>query len=1445
MSSAFLYTSLLCLACFLLILFPLLYRRCRQDVTQAFNDRSNQLLVASGIVCFLLLLTVIALIGLKKINQLEREESVEALSTLVRTTNAALESWTEGWMDRVTTVAINPLLHERVLRLVDAEITQSALLANPDMLWSRSAYLRYEEPFGSLGYFIIDANYKNIASSRDSNLADINIVAKFYPELLERAFNGEAVITPPMPSDVALPGPDGINADHIPTMFVLSPITINKSVAALLSLRIDPYKEFAKLTQEGRVGETGESYFVGEQGLMMSFSRFGEQLRQMHLLKAGETELLKLRVADPGRELSAEQPATNVDKYPLTVSAAAISRHEIGKSDVPYRDYRGHWVIGAWHWDEVYGFGVVAEMDLDESLKNYKFYENVVGGIIATVAALSVLLSIAALWLGRMIHKRLQRDNEKLEDTVAERTAELRESQEQFENVVENLQGSIYRYKVGEDIINDSYMMYSSSKLEEITGFALEDFIGPKAKRKIGELINKDDFKRVQQQLVEAHKKRIPIDDDIRLMHASGVMKHVKIQAQFSYDDSGKALYYDGTVFDITEQKLAEILQKESEQRLDLAATSAQLGMWDYDIAAQQVKVNKVYASMLGYELEDICKDVEQQQKWHNLSNADETWFSLIHSDDQQSSRDAFNQHINGETELYSVELRARCKDGAYLWLMDIGKIVEYNSDGSPSRAIGIHLNIDDQKKLEEQLISARQQAQNANQAKSDFLANMSHEIRTPMNAIIGMSHLALETQLDAKQRNYIDKVYRSAKALLGIINDILDFSKIEAGKLDIEHIDFSFDSVLDSLSNLLALKAEEKGIELLFNIDQKLPSNLIGDPLRLGQVLTNLVNNALKFTEEGEVVVELKVLKLAKEQVEVQLCVADTGIGMDKEQQQKLFQAFSQADSSITRKHGGTGLGLAISKKLCELMGGDIWLQSEPGVGSRFYFTAVFALQEEKNQSPSISREELKGVRVLVVDDNASAREIIASLLRSFDLSVDVVNSGRHALEKIDDAKQEPYKLVILDWKMPAMDGIETAKAICANSAQDEAPEIIMVTAYGREELSFAAKDIKLAAMLTKPLTASSLLDAIMRSLGYKSQRQPRAQLQQQEVLEAKNKLAGANLLVVEDNELNLELVVELLENNHMKVDSAEHGQIALDKLEQNNYDGVLMDCQMPVMDGYSATKEIRRRWGQALPIIAMTANAMAGDREKAIAAGMNDHIAKPLDIKQMFITMAEWITPQEPLTIKATTQLASSDKLPAIDGLNSEDGLARTEGNLQLYLKLLRKFSLSQQDFANQYKEARQAQDLELATRLAHSLKGLAGSIGAEEIQHLSAELERQSQQAQDATVLDELAEKLAHLCTQLQTLSKNVKSSGADQELEADAKPELNFEQLVALLNELDNKLSNYDAEVADYLYSHQQQLLASLHASQVKRLLKEVEDYEFDQARQTITELKNRR
>ncbi|HEY3329068.1 MAG TPA: response regulator [Capsulimonadaceae bacterium] len=732
---------------------------------------------------------------------------------------------------------------------------------------------------------------------------------------------------------------------------------------------------------------------------------------------------------------------------------------------------------------------------------------------------------------------------------------------------------------------------------------------------------------------------------------------------------------------------------QESEQRFKGAFEYSATGMALVEPGGQIVQVNEALCTMLGYPEPDL-RAINRR--------------SLVYSEDVLGELKCEQMVLSGEAPTYQNEIRYMHRDGHLVWALQSDSLVR-DTEGNPIHFVSQMQDITQRKLAEAELQKAKAAAESATRAKSEFLANMSHEIRTPMNGILGMTELALDTDLTHEQREYLQMVKSSADSLLTIINDILDFSKVEAGKLDLDPIPFPIRDRLGDAMNGLAVRAHGKGLELALDIDKHVPENLIGDPGRLRQILVNLVGNAIKFTEKGEVVVRVEVEQREDNDVLLHFAVRDTGIGIPADRQQRIFEAFAQADSSTTRRYGGTGLGLAISVKLIDLMGGRIWVESEPGNGSVFHFTARVGVQSDAAAARQ-SDVHLKGLRVLIVDDNATNRRILQDMLTNWEMKPVLVESAAAALEAMRHAR-EPFPLVLLDGMMPEMDGFELADQIKQHPEFAKAT-LMMLSSGDRHDDAARCREIGVARYLTKPLKQSDVFNGIISVLG------EQLHLTGAPSMHPAPQIADMPLeiLLAEDNTVNQRLALRLLEKRGHKVTIANNGKQAVMMWESRPFDLVLMDIQMPEMDGFEATAAIREKEAEVgghIPIVAMTAHAMKGDRERCLENGMDAYVPKPLQISQL-IEAIESLGDQIRKHNEETAAVVT-DTPPANSQFDLDAALAQVEGDRELLDEMIDLYFAETPQLMAAIRasvEARSTSDLQKG---AHKLKGSVLALGA----------------------------------------------------------------------------------------------------------------------------------
>ena len=916
-----------------------------------------------------------------------------------------------------------------------------------------------------------------------------------------------------------------------------------------------------------------------------------------------------------------------------------------------------------------------------------------------------------------------------------------------------------------------------------------------------------------------------PADGQIVWLHAAGSVVR---------GDDGKAQHMYGVYQDITEIKRAEQEIKASEQRvreteqffrsvLELAPD----GLMVVDDAGVVELANAQCEQLFGCPRERLIG----QSLASLIPSGDEAWSLTLKA--------AFHGRSPPREMVASRDLCGLHQDGSR-FPVEVGLSPLPARNGAGAKVAISILDISQRKNQENALKLAKEKAEEATELKSMFLANMSHEMRTPMNAINGLAHLALKTNLTDKQRDYVGKIHDAGRSLLSVINDILDFSKIEAGKLDIEDIEFALDDVISSVTTLTGEKAHDKGLEFLAEVPASVPLRLIGDPLRLGQVLTNLVNNAIKFTEKGEIRLRTECVEISPGRIELHFSISDTGIGMTQEQVTRLFQPFTQADMSTTRKHGGTGLGLTISQKLVEMMEGRIWLESEAGVGSTFHFTVSLGIGSTLASDRTVPAR-LRKLNVLVVDDNPGAREILTNALSNVTARADSVGSGDEALVSIARCDSTtPYDVLFLDWQMPIMDGLETIRRMKRTSTITRPPRIVLVTAFGWQEVREEADRLKVDAYLMKPATRSMLVDALVTVFA------PSAPEIARVIAESDgDRLRGVRILLAEDNEINQQIAVELLEGVGASVEVANNGREAIEVLmamgSDARYDLLLTDLQMPIVDGYQLSVQIRAdaRFN-GLPIIAMTAHATVDERQRCFAVGMNDHVSKPIDPEALFDTIARHCKPSQAPSkpIVSESEQGPDDELPAIEGLDAVDGMRRVAGNRKLYVRLLRRFVVENGDTVERISNEIASGDLPTAERTAHTLKGTAGNLGSHGVQVAAGNLEKAIREGADAVRVDELRQTLSY---ELSSLLSRIATGLGEEAITASlpGEPE-DPQQVQRVVVQMLNQLWVCDAAAVETLEAHRGALKSVFRRGGFESFEKQVRDYAFGTAQALLEE-----
>ncbi len=1290
---------------------------------------STLAIALAAVLCWL-----VGWIGLAAIHQMSTTSLEARLNSEVDTCVLALQTWlddqrkiAESWAsDAGVRTEIVDFMHSSIQR----DWQRDHVLSSNELQRLRVRLSHVCEAHGYVGFVVIDREGTQVAALLDDALG-LTLDAKPL-ETIQAAFQGDSVVTLPFVSRIALPDENGLLQQQQTTMFVAAPVRDREeAVIAVLAFRLRTSGQFAQALEHARPGKTGETYAFDKHGVLLTDSRFNEQLRQLGLISASPTSraVLELELRDPGGNLTKGfRPAVPRDSLPLTRMAASAIQGQEGIDVEGYNDYRGMPVVGAWRWLPKYEFGVTREIDIDEAYASLVAFDRIFLVWLGLFAAALVVSIVLHLRRRRAEHLRA-RTQEAL-TTLTNRFQAVLDSATQVSIIATDMEGQITVFNSGAERM----LQYRATEMvgcQSPAAIHLESEVreqGTKLSREFGRSIQGFDV------FVEYARQGKYEEREWTYVRKDGSHLTVNLVVTALRDSSGEMTGFLGIAKDVTERKRAEVALRHERFLLQTLMDNLPDSIYFKDSSSRFLRISKALADRFGLsdpqsavgktdfdfftgehaeraqadelELMNSKKRVIDKEERETWSDGRRTWvatskFPLFDETGTLAgtfgiSRDITERKLADERFRLVVEASLN----ALLMVDQNGKIILVNSqagrlfgyhreellgqsidilvplkirgshpqlrssyfekpevramgsgrdlqgvrkDGSSvSIEIGLSpletedgvyalasvIDITSRKGLEESLRAAKEAAEATSRAKSDFLANMSHEIRTPMNAIIGMTELVLGTELPAMQREYLTMVLESGESLLAIINEILDFSKIEAGKMKLELIDFPlWDTVGDAVKSL-ALRAHSKGLELAYHIAHDIPEMLVSDPVRLRQIIVNLVGNAIKFTERGEIVLSITCMDQNESAVLMCFAVTDTGMGIAQEKQKLIFEAFTQADSSTTRRYGGTGLGLAISSRLVSLFGGKLELKSELGKGSTFSFTVWLARSTQVRIGKTHMRSDfLQGTNVLIVDDNATNRHIIQEMVRGWGMIPRVAESASEALQQLA-LPGDPVSLILTDMHMPEMDGIALVEQLRRNPILANI-EVIVLSSGDPSGDADRWDKLGVAARLMKPVKQSELLTAIENTLALGKRATERVDVQAKEVLP---QIRSLRILLAEDGLTNQKLAVALLQKWGHVVTVANDGREAVHAYENHPFDLVLMDVQMPEMDGLEATACIRvleNRLGRHTPIVAMTARAMKGDREQCLQSGMDGYVSKPVRQRELYQAIAAYFVP------------------------------------------------------------------------------------------------------------------------------------------------------------------------------------------------------------------------
>ncbi|WDE03376.1 response regulator [Thalassomonas viridans] len=1314
-----------------LLLFRLLDRSKKNPLAYQFASVGGKQMAVMLNAFLLAIALFLAWWALDKVRTKIEEQVRNSLQTVVTTSQEAMNIWATDQINELQQLAANPDLLSFVssqLYFISQGKEQAAALIAEEL------QLLFAGLQGNhIGFFVIAEDGSNLAAMQGSAFGQENLIHRQRPELLQRVFQGEAVMVPPIISDEMLPGVANVAGHSFPpTMFFVVPVRDGAGkVIAALAERFNPHGEYARIHYLGRMGKSGETYSFDSRGQLLSKSRFEANLLKNGLLQANTQSILSIEIRDPGGDLTRGfHPALPVKERPLTRMAKSAVAGERGSDIQGYRDYRGIMVMGAWLWDPVLGIGMTTEMDADEAMEAYYSARLTVLSVLAVMVFISVAFTLFTMVIGSRANRALKLAHDTLEDRVFTRTRELEQAlqelasnEQRLQIVVDNVPAAIF-FKDAR-----GHHQFVNNMFEQVVGLSQQEVMGKTDLQMFSREIA-ERLMTVDQQVMSSGK---PLQFEEQGLHES-VSDHDFLITKvpiLSGDD--KPLGLVGVALDISERKQAERRLKQAlldlkEQKFILDQ-HAIVAVTDLDGTISYV--NDKFIEISGYAREELLGEN------HRLLE------SGYH--DKIFWREMY-QKVNAG-EVWHSEVCNRAKDGHLYWVE--ATIATFSSDtGSPRAYVAIHTDISERKRYEAELEQARLQAETANRAKSDFLASMSHEIRTPMNGVLGMLGLLSNSTLTTEQQHRVTVAENSAKALLSLINDILDFSKIEAGKIELEELDFDLRHLLEEIALSMAFRADEKSLELLLDVTGIDSSMVIGDQSRLRQIVINLVSNALKFTHEGEVVITASLEQYNSEHLKFICSVRDTGDGIAADRISVLFDSFTQADVSTTRKYGGSGLGLTICKRLCQLMQGDIRVSSELGKGSCFTFEVL--LKPSARSVKVMPRVDISRLHILVVDDNATNREIYRHQLEHWGASVAEAQSGETALALCRQHKENLFDIALIDMHMPEMDGESLAGAIRQQPGLD-AMKMILMSSMPEVSEHQVLYDMGFSGFFTKPVATSDLFDALSVVAAEAEVSQEPATIVTRGYLDTFGRKpltfqplpawpVNTRILLVEDNQVNQLVAQGLLQELSLDCDFAGNGFEAIAGLRESPQDApytlIFMDCQMPELDGYETTRRIRA--GKAgerylkVPVVAMTANAMKGDKEKCLAAGMDDYLTKPLAREAIVQALTSWLATddtalqsggQTPDLSAVSGELVRSRRAPeqillhlppvlrSVDFKNKRPESVETP---KVYLKALSLYVQQGEKVLTQLSGDTLAGQLEDARKIVHAVKGTSGNLG-----------------------------------------------------------------------------------------------------------------------------------